>query len=397
MPPNFPPTSNLPPIGLNPRPPKATGPDVQTKNIVLFAIIFSVLATVVGLFFIFKPHQKAETASTLGTTTAQTATSTKAKGNFFSSFFKFNLFPSGSNSPGLNMFGPPSRSTSTSKTTNTTGQTSTTKTTTKPPAATNTSASAPTDKLEGIYGELSSGEAQLDLEFFTINIPSSPLRGQLWISVVKRSTKVDGETLTISTKNTLPTGTNVTGMSIKSVVSGQIVQIGQGVYLPMANQVNGLADIKILPGQKIIVATTHSPLGYSFRLNKCTGYFEQFQNFTPSLPQSCPRLKDETRPAPPNQLSDACLDYIDRFPACKIITTQAAPITPTTDQGYDCLKFVQDNTGYQNCSDLHRYDANFYSNEWRTYLNYNASIWKSKREIIWLLDQQGRFISQYSY
>lgn len=246
---------------------------------------------------------------------------------------------------------------------------------------------------EGVYGETQTTEEQL--KNIQMSGQSSPLRGAIWISFVSRSTNPSQEYLVLSTNNALPKETSSTGLTLKSISSGQTVQVGKGVYLPVTNNQNFEEEIRVQPGETIVVATARSPLGYSFLLNKCIGYFDQFQNFTPSLPQSCPLLEDEPLPQVPNQLSDKCLDYIEQFPRCQILTGNLAPTVD--DQTNDCRVFVIDHTGYQNCVTLHKNDSDFYGSSWRTYLNRTAPLWKQKREIIWLLDQDGRFVSQYSY
>ena len=207
------------------------------------------------------------------------------------------------------------------------------------------------------------------------------------------------EYLVLSTGKESVPPINITGMTIKSVVSGSITQIGKGAPLPITNSINTPSDIYIESGQKIVISTGASPLGYSFRLNDCTGYFEQYQNFSPALPQVCSLLKDVPLPSPPNQLQDPCLDYIDRVPKCQIITAlpTATASALNLEQQNRCLAFIQNNTGYQNCSNAHRNEPGFYASEWRVYLDRTQALWKSKREVIWLLDQQGNFVSQYSY
>ena len=390
------------PLGPTLEVPQSGGMDQQTKNTLMFAIIFSVLAAGVLLFIFLKPEKEPESAETsIATGAATSATTTPRKSGFFS-FFNFNLSDLSQKTP-VTVTPSPSRtrgattsrttSTRTSNTTDSTGTSGATST------ATSTTVNVPTKQLIGVYSELSSAQAQLDLEFYKMDLPSSPARGKVWISSVHKSTDPKQEYLTLSTGKDLSPSTNITGMTIKSVVSGSITQIGKGAPLPITNSVNTPSDIYIESGQKIVISTGASPLGYSFRLNDCTGYFEQYQNFSPALPQVCPLLKDVPLPAPPNQLQDPCLDYIDRFPKCQIITAlpKATADALNLEQQNRCLAFIQNNTGYQNCSNAHRNEPGFYASEWRVYLDRTQTLWKSKREVIWLLDQQGNFVSQYSY
>lgn len=363
----------------------------------MFAVIFSLLAAGILLFIFLKPDSKPRETSTSTAsssvavppqTTAVPATTTPKKKSFFSSFFDFSFKTAPATTPsGGGMFDVPK----TEPVFNT--QSSAPATSNSAPTSVPTTY-APTQELVGIYSEKPSAESQLELQFYEINIPSSPLRGRLWISGVVRSTSADYEYLVLSSNEYLYQSTNITGLTIKSVVTGQTVQIGKGTSLPMLNEVNTLSDIILKPLQTVYVNTGRSPLGYSFQINKCIGYFEQFQDFIPELPLQCPLLRYYQRPAPPNEFTDACLDYIEAFPACQILTVNYAP---QTDQGHDCLEYVKKLTGYQSCVSLHRRNTDFMGMEWRVYLNWTTPLWKSRREVIWLLDQEGRFISQYSY
>lgn len=401
MPPFTSPTQN--PIPEPAALPQNEGIDSQTKNVILFAVIFSILAASVVGFIFLKPESKGGSATSSATSTAATTTSAEAKPveDAKYQFSIFNFFKPRESSYSMFPTAPVSEQKTSTQSTPTggTSPTQTTQTKTQTPAELDKTTNVPTDELVGIYQEPSSAQDQLELQFYANDLPSSPLRGKLWISSVRRSTDVKAEYIVLSTNKDLPPSTNLTGMTIKSVVSGQIVQLPEGVNVPIPNQVNSTDAIRINPNQKIIVSTGQSPLGYSFRINICTGYFEQFQNFNPGLPMSCPLLREATRPAPPNHLQDACIDYVERFPRCTIITALPKATTDVLndEQEFRCLNFIQENTGYQKCVSENLQSANFYGTEWRVYLNRTESIWKSRREIIWLLDQQGNFISQYSY
>ncbi len=386
----------MPPLNPNPIPPqqiKPPGMDSQTKKIVLFAMIFSVLAVVVVAAFVLRPGNKTGAtaqSNSISTTTQFITSTTTAKKSIFSSFFNFN-FGSPNQTAKQNLFSITTKTSSTSKTSTAPRPTAAPKTKTTSVPTTN----VPYKQLEGIYSERPSAETQVGLELFQTDLPSSPLRGKLWISGVHRATKADQEYVTISTKSTLPPGTLITDMTLKSVVSGEVLTIPKGVGLPFANQINQADPIYINPGQKIYVVSGISPLGYSFRINKCTGYFEQFQNFYPMLPLTCPIIKSYPRPAPPNELSDKCITTISNLSRCKLPASYTDP--GTNDQEHDCVTFIQDHVGYDNCVNLERYNTDFLGTGWWTYENHGTPVWKTTREIIWLLDRDGKFISQYSY
>ena len=408
----------MPPFTQQPKIPEVIpelpheGMDSQTKNVILFAVIFSVLAAGVLMFVFLKPHKSSdqtsqESAVNVGTSTPNipsveslpSSDTTEQKSPSFSFFNISSLFKP-RQTP--NMFGD---SGSATNNTPSTGTNATKKSggVYQHPDTTISASTASTEEqkqqekllkeLEGVYGETSATQEYLAM--MQLGLQSSPLRGKIWISSVRRSSNANDEYITLTSNKSLPEGTLLTEMTLKSLSSGQAVQIGKGVGFPVTNSLNAMEEIRVSPEQKVFVISGRSPLGYSFKNNKCAGYFEQFQNFTPALPLQCPLLKDEPLPRAPNQLSDTCLDRVNRFPRCQISTEQTKSVV--TDQENDCIQFIQDRTGYSNCVLLHRNDTDFQGKEWRIYLNWNQPIWKSRREIIWLLDQNGLFISQYSY
>ena len=52
---------------------------------------------------------------------------------------------------------------------------------------------------------------------------------------------------------------------------------------------------------------------------------------------------------------------------------------------------------YNSCIDKHKNDENFYRGEWRVYLSRDTELWKSKREVIKLIDEKGKDIGTITY
>ncbi len=171
-------------------------------------------------------------------------------------------------------------------------------------------------------------------------------------------------------------------------VKGLEIKLGQGAYLPYAAQVNPQENIFLKPGEKAYIITGKSPIGASFRLNKCTGYFEQFQDFAPRLPEQCPYPDEETLPS---GLSDACLDYIERMPRCEI------DISIPWYLDAACQNYINGNVNYNKCVELRRNDADFYKGEWRIYLGRSEELWKNKTETVILYDEIKKIIDWDSY
>lgn len=182
----------------------------------------------------------------------------------------------------------------------------------------------------------------------------------------------------------------LSGLRLKGVYNLDI-PIGDGVRLYWPGVTNSKEPIFLDPGGKAIVTTGQSPVGYSFRVNKCTGYLEQFQDFNPRLSRDCPYPRDEYLPSGPGGLDDICLDYIERLPKCEIVKSIPAHLSS------QCQEYVSTKINYKSCVDTHRDDADFYKNEWRIFLGRSDEMWKEKRETIELLDKSGSLIKSISY
>ena len=181
---------------------------------------------------------------------------------------------------------------------------------------------------------------------------------------------------------------NITNWTVEGAV-GLNLKIPQAVHLMISSRINPKSDVILNPGEKAIIVTGRSPIGTSFRLNKCTGYFEQFQDFYPSLPQKCLYPKDEEWPT---SLSYDCLDYIDTLPRCKANLTH-----PFSLQDNDCIQAINNILSYNGCVDVHKNDEDFYEPEWRIYLNRDDELWKDRRETITLRDRDGNVAGSVSY
>lgn len=181
---------------------------------------------------------------------------------------------------------------------------------------------------------------------------------------------------------------------IVSSVSGNVVGIPLGTRLPQSANLSIEQPIALAPGERAYIVTGRSPIGLSFLTNKCTGYFEQFQDFTPRLEQACPAPVDELRFAYDTSLArnDACYNYVETLPRC---TLQVNAIPAGLPGG--CQTFIIDELSYRGCVDNHRSDADFYGHEWRVYLGRDQELWRERREVIKLLDEAGRTVDVFNY
>ena len=170
---------------------------------------------------------------------------------------------------------------------------------------------------------------------------------------------------------------------------GLDVTIGRGAYLVYSAQINPQQDIYLYPGDRAYIITGISPIGTSFKINKCIGYFSQFQNFYPELPSwGCPRPEDEEDA---QSLDDNCLDYLETIPRCRMQIS----IPPKLSSA--CQSYINEKINYNTCVEGHKNDSDFYKGEWRIYLGRTEKLWKEERETIILKDENGKIVDSVSY
>lgn len=254
----------------------------------------------------------------------------------------------------------------------------------------------------------SSGGSNTNAPGTTSNIPlpiygipygtPSPHRGIVSMSRVSNASSTK-EYLIISVSRSAPEPVNISGWILKSEVTIKSAMIPSGTVIPRPGTVPTLQDIVLRPGDRAIVSTGASPAGTSFRENKCIGYYSEFQTFSPSLPRSCPSASSELSAyyGTSNVYDPGCVDYAKTVNRCEAVLFPPKTISPS------CKKFAERYFNYGGCVATHSNDADFHGTTWRIYLSRVNSkgvtrpMWRAKREIVRLLDAQGKTVAQFSY
>ena len=179
---------------------------------------------------------------------------------------------------------------------------------------------------------------------------------------------------------------NLTGWSIVSRVTGRRATIGNASPFPKNQPEQPLV---VSSNQDIIIVSGTSPIGESFRLNACTGYFENKQNFVPDLPEECPRIDIDTLPKSMRN-NNICMGYVGSFFACESPTNNPPDNLPNS-----CHQFVKNTLSYAGCTVLHQNDNDFYKSRWMVYLNSRTALWLDGGEKLDLLDAQGKLVSTF--
>lgn len=262
----------------------------------------------------------------------------------------------------------------------------------------NTSVSLP-GSSSGQGGYDNSGNQETSIPTFiggSVFGTPSPYRG-----IVRMNHYVSGagssdpgnEYLEISVAQNAGVPVDLSEWTIKSGATGNSIIIPKGTEIPISGTVNEAEDIVLAPGTRAILISGPSPIGASFRENKCIGYFSTFQTFSPPLPQNCPVPSDELASFyGPGYISDnACIEYVRKLSRCQVT------LTPPVSASGSCKSFLVQYLNYNGCVTAHRNDTDFEGDTWRIYLRRTSSMWRTKNELVKLLDVNGKTVDAFSY
>jgi len=201
------------------------------------------------------------------------------------------------------------------------------------------------------------------------------------------------EYLTISVSGSATVPVDLSGWTLESDATGNAAPIPKGTEIPASGTINQVQDVVLSPGERAIIISGQSPIGASFRENKCIGYFSTFQTFTPSLPQNCPTPSSElSANTGAAYIRDAsCIDYVQKLSRCQV------QLSPPVSLSGTCQSFLIKYLNYNGCVDAHRNDSDFEGSTWRIYLGRASSMWRTKHELVKLLDAQGKTVDAFTY
>lgn len=185
----------------------------------------------------------------------------------------------------------------------------------------------------------------------------------------------------------------ISGWRLRSLVTGSEVVIGGASNNPIVG-LRSEDPIVISRGARVIITQGNSPIGTSFRVNKCSGYLEQKKNFSPAL--STYRCPAPIEDAPPlsRDFDNECLDYIESLPICEEPRERDTPEDRLT---HACEQYIETQINYESCVINHRNDLDFFEQEWRVYTRARGIFWLEKRDKIQLIDNEGRVVDTIDY
>ncbi len=217
----------------------------------------------------------------------------------------------------------------------------------------------------------------------------SPYYGQVKIGHPSQGGSFNPSQFSIRADYSLTAPVNITGWSVKS--NNGILFFPKAVsdYSP-----SGLApnrDIALSKNEYVNFYSNFSPVGTGLRMNKCTGYLNNSIKFNPQLPNNCPSMYERSEIA---AFSGACQSLILSLWGCSVPTPDQINLLPYSDT--ECRAILLNRLNYDSCYSRYHNDADFFSNEWRVWLQSQFNFdWTHDR--LQLFDRSGLLVDQYIY
>jgi len=190
---------------------------------------------------------------------------------------------------------------------------------------------------------------------------------------------------------------NITGWYLKSETTGYYALVDKASLLPFPFAKTE-SNVVLNRGDRVYLIKGFSPIGISFRTNKCTGYFEENRTFSPNLSLQCPLAIDENLPkfSSVYDRNDECLDLIENVSRCTTRDSRFTRDLPDTVLS-TCKEYLTTQINYNSCVANHFDDTDFPGNEYYIYLNKFGPLWREKREKINLYDQNNLVVDTIEY
>lgn len=196
--------------------------------------------------------------------------------------------------------------------------------------------------------------------------------------------------LLVSVPLTSKGSVNITGWQIKSSVAGENLIVGEGTRVFYQGKVNESKLIYLYPGEKALLLPDNSPVGASFKVNKCSGYLAQFQSFYPDISQNCPHPSLDQNGN--NVIDYSCQSFLNKIPRCRAYVEDFPK-----DTAESCKSIANQRFNYNSCVSEHLYNRDFLSGEWRVYLNNNGKLASKNGDIIRIYSKKSTLIDTIFY
>lgn len=185
----------------------------------------------------------------------------------------------------------------------------------------------------------------------------------------------------------------VTGWVLESKKRVVKAPLGMAAAPFISGEINSGLPVTVGADASIYVVTGRPQNGVSFRVNKCTGYLDQFQSYYPNLRNECPEPGAFALRTPSVQNDLECIEFLeDDVNSCELFTETIPPSLTSS-----CRSFITNNLTYNGCVSAYRNEPDFHKNEWRMYLSRSQELWENTHDTIRLLDENGKLIASLTY
>jgi len=166
---------------------------------------------------------------------------------------------------------------------------------------------------------------------------------------------------------------------------------GESFTVPLAYALPGgsgeMRDpILLAPGERVYISLGRQERRMNFRENLCTGYFDEFSDFTPGLDHQCPDITLPDRAS----YTDRCIRLIEGTGSCRAGVTEQF-----TDSR--CATFINDHLNYNGCVRDNKNRDDFYLKRWLVWMQRDQEFFRNLTETVTVRDQNGRKVDERSY
>lgn len=209
-----------------------------------------------------------------------------------------------------------------------------------------------------------------------------------------KSSKPSSEYFVLQFSESLTRPVNISGWTVSGREDRILYEIPEGIRtLGSDVGIQNYEPILAEPGGTVIVSSGRSPTGFSFLLNKCSGYRSQFKQFTPTLKTRCPEPVDEFFAYDQVPYTDdLCYVFVESHLPCEAVVDFPTGVTT------QCRRFLENELTEKGCIARHRNDPDFYTKNWRVFLGEDRfDLWDDEGDAILLFDDKGRLVTTYIY
>ena len=219
----------------------------------------------------------------------------------------------------------------------------------------------------------------------------SPYYGQVELTSFSLGNSTNPSRITVRSGALMAVPVDIRGWSVEGNRNVKILIPGAvGDYIP-SSLVSG-SNLFLNKGETANFYSNYSPIGVGLKLNECTGYLNNTAKFLPELPKNCPAIYDKSEII---NFSGTCQNLITSIRSCGVPTSDQINSVPKPDES-QCRSILTGRTTYQSCYSRHRNDVNFFSKEWRVWVQ-SAMNFDPGHDRLLLFDRNGLLVDEYVY